>query len=302
MRLAWTSDLHLVFLDHSEPGSPDALFRWLDCLASQPFDALAISGDISEAPSLCAHLDLLQQTVQRPIYFVLGNHDFYRGSFQHVMPAVEDLTRRLPQLHCLELLDFVELTPATALVGHGCWGDAGYGDFFHSQVMLNDWKIIDEMRKWKRGPWTLSCVARCGACEKEIVQWPASCDDLDRQALCEALVAQGARAAQHIRRVLPRALDARENVILLTHTPPFAPRCVPTPVDWDSWAPHAGCKAAGEAIEEIMEQYADRQLLILSGHIHCSSCLQISRNIEQRTAAATYGQPHLEEMIDVPSR
>jgi 3',5'-cyclic-AMP phosphodiesterase len=301
MRLAWTSDLHLVFLSRDGDAGDDSLTSWLDTLARQTFDALAISGDISEAPSLHDHLSLLERSLQRPIYFVLGNHDFYRGSFQTVIPAVRDFTSDSCRLHCLDLMDFVELTPATALLGHGCWGDGGYGDFFRSQVLLNDWKVIDELRQWRRGPWRLSCLTRCGACEREIIRWPVTCEDLDRPAMLEQLAALGARAADHIRRVLPRALEAKQNVILLTHTPPFAPRCVPTPVDWDGWAPHAGCKAAGDAISEIMNDYPDRRLLILSGHVHCSSDIQISRNIEQRTAGAAYGQPRVEEIIEVPS-
>jgi hypothetical protein len=75
---------------------------------------------------------------------------------------------------------------------------------------------------------------------------------------------------------------------------------VRTKTSWEWWAPHAGCKAAGDAIEEIMEDFPDRELLILSGHVHSSSCIQISRNIEQRTAAAAYGSPKIEELIELP--
>ena len=89
--------------------------------------------------------------------------------------------------------------------------------------------------------------------------------------------------------------------MLLTHAPPFAPRCVRTKTSWDAWAPHAGCKAAGDAIEEIMDDFPDCELLILSGHVHSSSCIQVSRNIEQRTASAQYGEPKIEEMIDLPA-
>ena len=84
MQLAWTSDLHLVFLRPSATGA-GGLLSWLEGLAREPFDALAISGDISEAPSLREHLGLLESYVRRPIYFVLGNHDFYRGSFEQVV-------------------------------------------------------------------------------------------------------------------------------------------------------------------------------------------------------------------------
>jgi hypothetical protein len=50
-----------------------------------------------------------------------------------------------------------------------------------------------------------------------------------------------------------------------------------------------------------MADYPDRQLLILSGHIHAPSRMQIARNIEQRTASAKYGQPQIEDMIELPA-
>ena len=42
-------------------------------------DAVVITGDIGESPNVAAYLRELEQGLQRPIYFVLGNHDFDRG-------------------------------------------------------------------------------------------------------------------------------------------------------------------------------------------------------------------------------
>ncbi len=58
---------------------------------------------------------------------------------------------------------------------------------------------------------------------------------------------------------------------------------------------------AGDAIEEIMADYPDRRLLILSGHVHAPSWIQISRNIEQRTASAKYGHPQIEDTFEIPA-
>ncbi len=301
MKLAWTSDLHLVFLRPAAESNDDTLAQWLEQLAQQSFDALAISGDISEAPQLHEHLTMLESYVQRPIYFVLGNHDYYWSSFGEVLSALQAFTSGSTHLHCLDLMDYIDITSTTALIGHGCWGDGGYGDFQNSQIMLNDWKVIDELRKWQKGPWRLSCLKRCGACEEEVMKLKVVPDDLDREEMAEQLRTLGERAAEHIRRVLPLALEAKPNVVLLTHTPPFAPRCVRTRTSWDWWAPHAGCKAAGDAIEEIMNEHPNHQLLILSGHVHSASCIQVTRNIEQRTAAAQYGDPKIEDLIELPA-
>jgi 3',5'-cyclic AMP phosphodiesterase CpdA len=300
MKLAWTSDLHLVFLAPKHASREDRLRFWLEELSRQEFDALAISGDISEAPSLHEHLQLLESYVDRPIYFVLGNHDYYRGSIEEVLPALEAFTSRATHLHCMDLMDYIELTPTTALVGHGCWGDGGYGDFSSSRIMMNDWKVIEELRRWQKGPWRLACISQCGACEAEVRKMKVAPEDLDRESIAEQLRLLGQRAADHIRNVLPQALEARPNVVLLTHAPPFAPRSVRTKISWDWWAPHAGCKAAGDVIEEIMASYPQCNLLILSGHVHSASHIQITRNIEQRTASAAYGSPKIEDLIELP--
>ena len=43
-------------------------------------DVLAVSGDIGESHDIAGYLQEMEEIVQKPTYFVLGNHDFYRGS------------------------------------------------------------------------------------------------------------------------------------------------------------------------------------------------------------------------------
>lgn len=70
LRLAWLTDIHLNFLEDSERR------RFLETVATQA-DALAISGDIGESPSSIGYLQEMEEILRKPIYFVLGNHDFY---------------------------------------------------------------------------------------------------------------------------------------------------------------------------------------------------------------------------------
>src|SRR5271157_3154922 len=90
--LAWVTDLHLDFL---EPRQVDA---FLSSLARLEVDALLIGGDISEAPDVHLMLNQLDNCFQRPIYFVLGNHDFYRGSIVGVRAKVTALCEACPRL------------------------------------------------------------------------------------------------------------------------------------------------------------------------------------------------------------
>jgi len=61
-------------------------------------------------------------------------------------------------LHCMEYEDWIDLTPTTGLIGHGYWADGRYGDFHSSRRILNDWKVIEELKKWSKGPHTLSSL------------------------------------------------------------------------------------------------------------------------------------------------
>src|SRR4051812_23762211 len=74
MRLAWATDVHLNFVS----GPQIAAFAQA-LVAGEP-DAVVLSGDIAEAPTLREHLLAVEAVVQRPLYFVLGNHDYYGGS------------------------------------------------------------------------------------------------------------------------------------------------------------------------------------------------------------------------------
>ncbi|MCC5791287.1 MAG: metallophosphoesterase [Legionellaceae bacterium] len=51
-----------------------------------------ISGDIAEAPSIKEILQELAGFIEKPIYFVLGNHDYYRGQIDEVRREIRGLT------------------------------------------------------------------------------------------------------------------------------------------------------------------------------------------------------------------
>ena len=110
-----------------------------------------------------------------PIYFVLGNHDFYRGSVVGTRSALAEMISGSEHLVYLSQAGVVELTPSTALVGHDGWADARLGDFDGSEVILNDFLLIDELRCWRDH------------------------HTLDKPALRQALQALGDEAARYLK-------------------------------------------------------------------------------------------------------
>src|SRR5438128_329697 len=73
-RIAWLTDLHFDFL------SPDEERLFLDRVRRDGPDVVVISGDISEARDVANDLRAIAERLALPVYFVLGNHDFYYGS------------------------------------------------------------------------------------------------------------------------------------------------------------------------------------------------------------------------------
>lgn len=262
-RVVWLTDLHLNFV------TSERVERLLDeVIAAEPTVVL-IGGDVGEARDVETYLARMESRLQRPIYFVLGNHDFYRGSIPVVREAMRPLCRKHPGLHYLTLLEVIELTPRVGLIGHDGWADARYGDYENSDVILTDYALIAEL---------------------------AGDYQLNRRPTLERL---GDEAAAHIRQVLPEALARFEQVILLTHVPPLREAC------WhegrlsdDNWAPHFSCKAMGDAILDIMPKHPDRKLTVLCGHTHGDGEARPLDNVEVLTGGAIYGSPTVTRVFE----
>jgi len=263
MRVGWLTDLHL---DHVEPAKRQ---RFYAELRKSGADALLIGGDIGEAPSVAALLEELLASLSRPLFFVLGNHDYYHASIKATRRRVAALCREHGELHYLSQGGVVELTSKVGLLGHDGWSDARAGDFAKSTVFLNDYLLIDE----------LAYVP------------PAE--------LRRRLNALGDEAADHIARLLPTALARYEHVVLLTHPPPMQAACWHQGrISDDNWAPHFTCQAVGDVLLEIMPAWPERQLLVLCGHTHGEGEHRPLENVRILTGGAAYGAPQLQQVFE----
>ncbi len=86
MRLAWLTDIHLNFVDAAQRR------RFMESVSDQS-DVVAVSGDIGESHDIARYLHEMDEVVQKPTYFVLGNHDFYRGSIVETRREVTELAQ-----------------------------------------------------------------------------------------------------------------------------------------------------------------------------------------------------------------
>lgn len=238
MQLAWATDIHLNFLDVPERE------RFLARINDQA-DALVVTGDLAESNSLGEILRQMSSVLDMPVYFVLGNHDFYRGSVAGTRADVAEMIRGTGNLIYLSQAGVVELTSGTALVGHDGWADGRLGDLDGSDVILNDFLLIDELKHW-RDRYTL-----------------------DKPVLRTVLQKLGDDAAEHLRGVLPGVAAKYSQVIVATHVPPFREAAwhEGRPSD-DDYLPFFSCKAMGDVLLEVAHSRPDCQILVLCGHTH----------------------------------
>ena len=261
MKLAWLTDIHLDFV------GPEGALRLFEAIAATGADGVLVGGDIATATSVCPYLRRMGERLGRPVWFVLGNHDFYGGS----IAAVRGEAARLSQegdVVWLGAAGVVELTPETGLVGHDGWGDARLGDHAGSGVMMNDFFQIAELT------------------------------GLGKAELGVRLRRLGDEAAAHLATVLPEALRRFGHVVVVTHVPPFQDACWHRGgISDEDWLPYFTCKAAGDALSKAALEWPERSLTVLCGHTHSAGECRPLPNLRVVTGAATYGCPGVQRPL-----
>ena len=263
-RLAWATDIHLNHLH------PLDLERFIETLGACNADAYLLTGDIAEAPTLGPRLRRLAEALGKPIYFVLGNHDYYFGSIARVREEAARLTADVAHLHWLPAVGVVELSDSTALVGHGGWGDGREGAARTTPVRLNDSNLIEELTTLSHSQ-SLPILAQLG------------------QEAADAL-------APH----LSDAVARFDRVIVATHVPPFRQ------ATWhegelsnDQWLPFFCCGAMGQQLLKVFEANPQCMGTVLCGHTHSQGRYQALPNLKVVTGKAVYGAPVIADVIDV---
>ncbi|HEY2148720.1 MAG TPA: metallophosphoesterase [Pirellulales bacterium] len=264
MLLAWLTDIHLNFLQAPE------IEAFCESVGRCPADAILLSGDVSDAHDIDERLAQLEAAVARPIYFVLGNHDYYGGSIREVRAAVRRLCEARPNLHYLTDAPPIELVPGVGVVGHDGWADARLGDYERSFVMMNDYKLIAELAGMNKAE-----------------RWPV-------------LRALGDEAAAELRRSLLPALERFSHLIVATHLPPLREACWHEGrISDDEWAPHFTCKAIGDMLLEVLPDYPHRRVDVYCGHTHSPGVTRPLANLTIHTGGSEYGRPEIQQLLEL---
>ncbi len=267
IKLAWISDPHF---DHLEIKDPGALERMGAALESEGVTHIILGGDIADSRTFEVSLKRILDATRRPIFYVLGNHDYYFGS-------VADVRRRaaainIPGLKWLPETGIVELDSDTALIGHGGWGDAHRGDM-ENFIILTDYAAISDL---------------AATIDREDF-WVNGFKK--RQALVQKLQELGEDAAENLKLQLDRAMGNYKSILILTHVTPLVETC--TYKDRPGTAqgfPGFLWDSMGGIIKTAAASNPEIEFLVLSGHTHQESQAQTAENLRAWSSYAEYGE------------
>jgi Icc-related predicted phosphoesterase len=264
MRITWLTDIHLEMVDE------ETFEKLMESVGSKCPEAVLLGGDTAVSGSASKWLLRIANAVKVPVYFVLGNHDYYYGSIDQVRKQVAELCDFSPALRWLPKAGPIMMTEDCALIGHGGWGDGRYGDYDASSVRLNDYVMIEEL------------------------------STISKQERLARLNALGDDAADSLRTQLESALQLARHVYALMHVPPFREAALHEgiPSD-DDYAPHFSCKAVGDMLLDVMVDNPGKQLTVLCGHTHGGGETKMADNLNVITGVATYREPAIARVLEI---
>ncbi len=253
-KFLWYTDTHL------DKVAPWTLMSFVRRINKQHPQGVFLTGDISCGPLLAFHLKFLAKHVECPIYFVLGNHDYYFMNIAAQHDKIRKLCKEYPNLIWITESDIVKLNDEVALIGAEGWYDARLGNPNYLKASL-DWILIKEIRQLPT--------------MQERIEFFR---ELSRKS-CESINAK-----------LEQALDqGYKSVYILTHFPPWkeATRDEGTILE-PIYLPYNVNLSLGQTIENVMKHRLRQSATVLAGHTHTDCWIHVSRNIECKVNKAKY--------------
>lgn len=272
MPIARLTDIHL---DHLRSKTlRHGLYEILDRYAM-----IWITGDIANSKCWGEYLVEFHTVFKKPIYFVLGNHDYYGSSVREVRKKAQYFNGT--ELKWLTgLKEAIKLKDGVFVCGVDGFADSRNGDFADTRVVLNDAHCIEDYRK-------------CG------VTFSFSGEYRSGKELLGAKMRRLAdRDSRRLRRQLNSVFKKKSNkpeiIYILTHVPPF---------EESSWHrgrppnpllhPFYSCKSTGDVILEFAGEHPNVQFYVLAGHTHGNWKGKILDNVTVSVRDAEYGHPEL---------
>lgn len=269
MKLVWLTDIHLNLLDVGKR------MDFYGELIATYNDGILISGDIAEATSIQSILKEMVNAIQKPIYFVLGNHDYYHSSINDLRHKMTSITKDEPCLFWLPASGLQNLNKDTVLLGHDSFADGRYGDYTNSRVVLNDSRMIVDL-------FQNSALGKYQLLEK-----------------MQQLADQDANKLQKSIEKAARSYNPKK-IIILIHVPPFKEVCMHQgKISNDDYLPFFSSKVTGKILMYTAKIYPEIEFLVFCGHTHSKGFFKPCSNLTIKVGESEYGKPTIQEVIEL---
>jgi Icc protein len=261
--ITWATDLHL------DAAGADDYQSFITKTKLSGASALLLSGDISNGFRVKQDIVKVREEIGIPIYFVLGNHDYWgQGTVDAFREQISELCNGSDLVFLTTHDEPIVLSDTTVLVGHDGWADGKEGDFLNSTIVLRDYSEIGEFSV------------------------------LSKEPLLKRLNALGEETASVLESRLCSAFDQANEVICVTHPPPFREGCLyDNKKSDDNWAPHFVCQSVGEMLLRLMPQHPTKNVVVLCGHSHHKADHCPLPNLRVRVGHAAYGEPSVQDVL-----
>jgi len=248
------SDTHLNFT------LPWTQYNFVAQLKEENPDGLILTGDIACGLTIEYFLSFIVKQLKIPIYFVLGNHDFYSRSIKDVYSSITKLCSKYSNLHWMNNIEHLSLKEnEVGIIGHDGWYDGRIGNPIYLGYNL-DWIMIEEFRKLK---------------------------SFDEKFAFGQNLAN--KSTEFLKIKLEKALEIYQTVYILTHMPicKEASRGVGSGLE-EFWLPYNVNCNMGKMIEDMMKDRNNQKVIVVCGHVHVASITHVAHNIECIVQAGKY--------------
>jgi len=271
MRLAWATDIHLDMAGDVLEKLKKLSFDSTDC------DSLLLSGDISVASTIVPHLSMIEEVIQKPIYFVLGNHDYYGSNIGVVRRNVINHCNSSEYLRYMSSVPFIKLDEGKYLIGHDGWYDTQNGNPYNDSILMNDWIKISDFNVALRssfGGRTLNKKVIVGL-SKQLAQ----------------------QAVNHVANSIKAVVKYSQHIIVMTHVPPFKESFNASEkysmLPSSDILPWYTSRVMGDMLINAAKAYPHIQFTVLSGHTHSHYDDDLLNNLNVKVGKAIYGNPQV---------
>lgn len=252
--ITWITDPHFNFISRFAAKESGKM------IAESGSDSVIFSGDIAEANSFCEALVDFQEGFGGKIYFILGNHDFYKGSFEEVERKAKTVQSK--DIIWLTSSAPIKLNDITILTGHDGWYDirCGWGEDSHLQ--MTDFHLIRDFQY------------------------------IHHELIIEASRKKANWAARELKEKLNAAIKlGYKKIYIATHYPPFPQACWHEGhISDGEWLPWFTSVVMGQMLSGIADDNKDIEFIVLCGHSHSPGEYRHFDNLLVLTGQAEYGK------------